>query len=257
MRVRHLALPMAVAASLLAAGTALAWPANSVMVETNGCQYTIQVNQDRPNFLIGWEVRVFAATPASGALVASGTGTTDAQGHLSIGPLTGESGHYNALVDYNVPVGQFPAVVDFTLSCGTETSTTTSTSTETSSDTSTTTSTTTETSTVTSTESSTVTSTTTTESPTETSTSTTSTSTTTPTGAELGETGTPPASSTGQELGVVGTPAATPPPTDTASIVPAPMNDWRVILIALAGLIGAVSWLARIPATVAVRKRDR
>ena len=259
MRVRLLAAPVAVAAALLAAGTALAWPANSVRVETNGCQYTIQVNQDRPNFLIGWEVRVFAAPEATGALVASGSGTTDAQGHLSIGPLTGESGHYNALVDYNVPVGQFPAVVEFTLTCGTETSTTTSTSTETSSATSTVT--TTETSTVTSTESSTVTSTTTsTESPTQTSTSTTSTtstSTTTPTGAELGETGTPPASPTGQELGVVGTPAATPPPTDTASIVQAPLNDWRAVLIALAGLIGAISWLIRIPVTAAVRKRDR
>jgi hypothetical protein len=245
MKVRLLAVPIAVAAALFAAGPVFAWPANSISVETNGCDYTIQVNQDHPNTFIGFEVRVFAASPMNGALVKSGSGTADATGHITFGPFTGEAGHYNALVDYGLPVGQWAEVVDFTLSCGTETSTTTSTTTETSSETSTTTTTTTETSTVTSTATSTETSTPT------------STSTTTPTGAELGETGTPPATPTGQELGVVGTPGATPPPTDTASIIPAPMNDWRVVLIALAGLIGAISWLARIPATAAVRKRNR
>ena len=37
------------------------------------------------------------------------------------------------------------------------------------------------------------------------------------------------------------------------------MPPWGNLIhwLGLAGLIGAVSWLARIPATAAVRKRDR
>ena len=251
MNKRLLAVPAALVAALLAVGTASAWPAGSVSVETNACAYTIHVDLDRPGALIGWEVRVFADVPLNGALVASGSGTISAQGHFQAGPFQAQPGTYNAIIDDTVPVDAAAEIIPFTLTCTSETSTTTSTTTSTASETSS------ETSTTTTTDTSTVTSTaTSTETSTPTSTST-STSTTTPTGAELGETGTPPSTPTGQELGVVGTPAATPPPTDTASFVPAPLNDWRAVLIAFAGLIGAISWLVRIPATAAVRKRNR
>ena len=117
MRSRLLAVMAGVAIALLATGTALAWPAGSITVDTNGCDYTLNVNQDQPNVEIGWEIRVWAASPHEGALVASGSGMADANGHFSSGKLTAAPGHYNALVDYTFPVSIYAEVVDFTLTC--------------------------------------------------------------------------------------------------------------------------------------------
>jgi len=221
MRIRRLALPLAVAASLLTAATALAWPANSISVETHGCEYSIHVTQESPNTFIGWEVRVAAVPPLTGELVTSGSGTIDAHGNLTIGPLTGIPGDYNALLDYTLPVGQSAEVVPFTLTCETSTAAPIATATATP-------------------------------------TPATPTATPTETGNELGATGAPAATPTGEELGVVGAPAVTPPPTDTGSATPALSNDdARVVPIALAILIAGTLGLARVHAMALVRMRDQ
>src|SRR5205085_1006829 len=67
--------------------------------------------------------RTYAATALDGELVASGSGTADANGQFTGGPLTGTSGHYNVLVDYVLPVSPWAEVVDCTLSCETPTAT--------------------------------------------------------------------------------------------------------------------------------------
>src|SRR4051794_17951984 len=117
MRIRRAALPTAVVAALLATGTALAWPSNSISVETNGCDYTIRVTQEPSGTFIGWEVRVFAASPLTGDLVASGSGTADAAGNLTVGPLTAAPGQYNALLDFALPATGDAEVRSFTLTC--------------------------------------------------------------------------------------------------------------------------------------------
>src|SRR4029079_147838 len=101
---RLLAVPAARIAALLAVGTASAWPAGSVSVETNACAYTIHVDLDRPGAVMGWEVRVFNDVPLNGALVASGSGTISAQGHFQAGPFQAPAGKYNAIIDDTVPV---------------------------------------------------------------------------------------------------------------------------------------------------------
>jgi hypothetical protein len=117
---RLLVLPAAAAAVLLAAGTAAAvWPPGTVAVATDGCQYTIHIDLDvDPNpAIVGWEVRAFTSAPFDGALVASGSGAPDAEGRLTVGPLTADPGHYHAIVDDEVPVDASSNIVDFALAC--------------------------------------------------------------------------------------------------------------------------------------------
>ena len=221
LRARVLAIPAAIAIAIFAAGPALAWPAGSVTVETNGCQYTIHVTNDSPNGGIGWEVRVWAANAFEGQLVASGTGNQDMQGNWTSTVQTGVTGHYNLLMDYVLPVTDRAEIVEFSLSCETSTATPTTAPTETP----------TETPTEAPTE-------TPTEAPTE---APTSTPTATPTGSELGAEGTPTPAPTGEELGAVGTPGITPPPTNTATAATTtPEPSTPILLIAIAALISGL-----------------
>jgi hypothetical protein len=177
MRSKLLALPAAIAIVILAAGSAFAWPAGSVTVDTNGCDYTIHVNGDKADTAIGWEIRVHASSAHDGELVNSGMGMTDSSGNYASDVQTGTSGHFNLLMDYSLPVTADAEVVEFSLSC--EAPTSTPTETPTSTPTETPTSTPTETPTATPTETPTAT-------PTETPTATpTETATPTPTGSEL------------------------------------------------------------------------
>jgi hypothetical protein len=210
MKRRLLAFPAAGAAMLLLASSAAAW--GTVTVETNACDYTIHADLDGPPAVIGWEVRVFADQWQDGAVVASGSGAPDAEGRLTIGPVTAAAGHYNAIVDDETPVSGDVLFIGFTLICATPTATPTAT-----------------------------------VAPTATATDTaapTATATSTPTGQELPAQGTPPL--TGGELGL------TPPPTDTTPAANATSGSLpTALLLALLAIASGGLAMVRRPRVVA------
>jgi len=118
-RRRLLALPAAIGAALMIGGTAAAWPPGTVTVDTDGCQFTINIDLDGQPTVIGWEVREYNAVPLDGTLVMSGFDNPDAEGRLTVGPQVIAAGHYNAIVDDETPVDASSSAVDFTLACET------------------------------------------------------------------------------------------------------------------------------------------
>jgi hypothetical protein len=117
---RRLAAGLAAATfSLFAAGSALAVaPPGTVTVDTEGCTFTIHIDLEQAYPLVGWKVKVYdAANWNEGLTLFKGSGPTDANGDMTVGPFSAPEGHYNVAVDDEYPPDGSSIVVDFFLSC--------------------------------------------------------------------------------------------------------------------------------------------
>ena len=118
MRRRSIALLGAILFSLGASSSALAWPPGTVSVATNGCSFTIHIDLDSQTDVVGWSVNASTETTwDSGTTVLHGSGSTDANGVLDLGPFTADAGEYNVVVDDESPVDASSMVEHFVLSC--------------------------------------------------------------------------------------------------------------------------------------------
>jgi hypothetical protein len=209
MKARALALIGALLAIALSASAALAVaPPGKVTVETAGCTFTVLIDLEQHYDVVGWKVKEFnAANWNDGLTLFKGSGPTDQNGDMTVGPFTAPAGHYNVAVDDEYPPDGSSIVVDFTLSCAAATPTPTGSELPT-------------------------------EQPSGSALPTEQPSgSALPTGGELPIQGTPPAG------GVAG---LTPPPTDAAAGVPTARDDGLVLIVlASAGLAGAALFLAR------------
>ena len=118
MRRRSIALLGAILFSLAASSTALAWPPGTVSVSTDGCSFTIHIDLESQTDVVGWSVNASTETTwDSGTTVLHGSGSTDANGVLDLGPFTADAGEYNVVVDDESPVDASSIVEHFVLSC--------------------------------------------------------------------------------------------------------------------------------------------
>jgi hypothetical protein len=118
MRRRSIALLGAILFSFAASSSALAWPPGTVSVATDGCSFTIHIDLDSPTPVVGWSVNASTeATWDSGSTVLHGSGSTDSDGVLDVGPLSVDAGEYNVVVDDETPVDASSIVEHFVLSC--------------------------------------------------------------------------------------------------------------------------------------------
>ena len=119
MRARGLAILGAMLLVGSAATTAFAAaPPGTVTVESTGCSFTVLVNLDQAYDLIGWKIKQYDAVNWNdGTTLFKGSGPTDGNGDLTLGPFTAPEGHYNAIVDNEYPPDGSSIVTDFWLSC--------------------------------------------------------------------------------------------------------------------------------------------
>jgi hypothetical protein len=105
--------------ALLAAPAALAvTPPGTVTVETDGCSFEVHIDLDQAADVVGWTVN--ASTDVdwdAGKTILHGSGPTDADGRLDLGPFTADPGEYNVVVDDETPVDRSSIVEHFTLAC--------------------------------------------------------------------------------------------------------------------------------------------
>jgi len=115
----------AVVLSLFAAGSALAvTPPGTVTVDTDGCTFTVHIDLEQAYPLVGWKVKVYdPANWNEGLTLFKGSGPTDANGDMTVGPFDAPEGQYNVAVDDEYPPDGSSIVVDFFLSCPAATST--------------------------------------------------------------------------------------------------------------------------------------
>lgn len=111
-----------IGAFVLAAWVALpalaAAPPGKVTIETDGCSFVVHINLDHAYDLVGWKVKEYnAANWNDGLTLFKGSGPTDGNGDITVGPFTAPGGHYNAIVDDEYPPDGSSIVVDFFLSC--------------------------------------------------------------------------------------------------------------------------------------------
>jgi hypothetical protein len=93
-------------------------PPGTVTIQSNGCTFSVLINLDKAYDLVGWKVKVYdAANWNEGLTLFKGSGPTDANGDMVVGPFTAPEGHYNVAVDDEYPPDGSSIVVDFTLSC--------------------------------------------------------------------------------------------------------------------------------------------
>jgi hypothetical protein len=121
MRRRSIALlgALLLAASLAVSPTVLAvWPPGTVTVETNGCTFRVHIDLESATPVVGWEVKASTETSwDSGTTILHGSGSSDANGVLDVGPFTADAGEYNVIVDDETPVDASSIVKHFTLAC--------------------------------------------------------------------------------------------------------------------------------------------
>jgi hypothetical protein len=120
MRRSRLALLAGSLLALLAAPTALAiTPPGTVTVDTDGCSFTIHIDLDQQAAVVGWTVNASTEVDWNdGTTIFSGSGATDANGKLDVGPKTAAAGEYNVVVDDETPVDSSSIIEHFTLTCG-------------------------------------------------------------------------------------------------------------------------------------------
>jgi hypothetical protein len=226
MKRRSIALFTALVLTMTAASTALAWPPGHVTVATDGCSFSVHIDLDDATPVVGWSVNASTeSTWDSGTTILSGSGATDADGVLDLGPFTADPGEYNVVVDDESPVDGSSIVEHFALSCEAATPTPTPVVTPTP----------------------------------------TPVPTPTPTGSELGVGGTPPPTGEEEGLtgtppaGGVGGVSVTPPPTDTDAPAPTASTDGptaailAILAVGVALFLVGPHTLARVP----VRHRSR
>jgi hypothetical protein len=118
MRRRSIAILGAILFSLAASSTALAWPPGTVSVATDGCSFTIHIDLESQTDVVGWSVNASTdATWDSGTTVLRGSGSTDSDGVLDLGPFSADAGEYNVVVDDESRVDASSIVEHFLLSC--------------------------------------------------------------------------------------------------------------------------------------------
>jgi len=119
MRRPRLALLAGLLLALLAPATAFAiTPPGTVTVATNGCSFTIHIDLDQEAAVVGWTVNASKQVDWNdGKTVFTGSGSTDADGKLDVGPMTAAAGEYNVVVDDETPVDSSSIVEHFTLTC--------------------------------------------------------------------------------------------------------------------------------------------
>ena len=119
MKARALALIGALLAIALSASAALAVaPPGKVTVETAGCTFTVLIDLEQHYDVVGWKVKEFnAANWNDGLTLFKGSGPTDQNGDMTVGPFTAPEGHYNVAVDDEYPPDGSSIVVDFFLTC--------------------------------------------------------------------------------------------------------------------------------------------
>jgi hypothetical protein len=119
MRRPRLALLAGTLLALLAAPSAFAiTPPGTVTVETNGCTFQVHIDLDQAADVVGWTVN--ASTKVdwdAGTTILHGSGSTDANGRLDLGPFTADPGEYNVVVDDETPVDSSSIIEHFTLTC--------------------------------------------------------------------------------------------------------------------------------------------
>ena len=93
-------------------------PPGKVTVESDGCTFTVHIDLDHAYDLVGWKVKEFnAANWNEGLTLFKGSGPTDGNGDMTVGPFTAPEGHYNVAVDDEYPPDGSSIVVDFFLTC--------------------------------------------------------------------------------------------------------------------------------------------
>jgi hypothetical protein len=119
MRRSRLALLAGSLLALLVAPTAFAiTPAGTVTVDTDGCSFTVHIDLDQQAAVVGWTVNASTEVDWNdGTTIFSGSGPTDENGKLDIGPKTADAGEYNVVVDDETPVDSSSIVEHFTLTC--------------------------------------------------------------------------------------------------------------------------------------------
>src|SRR5919112_977208 len=118
MKRRSIALFTALVLTMTAASTALAWPPGHVTVATDGCSFSVHIDLDDATPVVGWSVNASTeSTWDSGTTILSGSGATDADGVLDLGPFTADPGEYNVVVGDESPVDGSSIVEHFALSC--------------------------------------------------------------------------------------------------------------------------------------------
>lgn len=119
MKHRLLALAGAfVLAAWLALPALAAAPPGTVTIEATGCSFLVHINLDQAYDVVGWKVKEYnAANWNDGLTLFKGSGPSDPNGDLTVGPFTAPEGHYNVAVDNEYPPDGSSIVVDFFLSC--------------------------------------------------------------------------------------------------------------------------------------------
>ena len=105
--------------ALLAAPAALAiTPPGTVTVDTDGCSFTVHIDLDQQAAVVGWTINASTEVDWNdGTTVFSGSGPTDADGKLDVGPMTADAGEYNVVVDDETPVDSSSIIEHFALTC--------------------------------------------------------------------------------------------------------------------------------------------
>jgi hypothetical protein len=93
-------------------------PPGKVTIESDGCSFRVLIDLEQAYDLVGWKVKEYnAANWNEGLTLFKGSGPTDPNGDMVVGPFTAPEGHYNVAVDDEYPPDGSSIVADFTLSC--------------------------------------------------------------------------------------------------------------------------------------------
>lgn len=120
MKRRFLAVPLGLILALWTTGIVSAvTPQGSLTVDTDGCNVTLHISLQGQPEVAAWAIKKFHKMPGwfAGETVLEGTGTPDADGNLTVGPLTLPEGQYNAAADDEDGVDHSALVTEFTVSC--------------------------------------------------------------------------------------------------------------------------------------------
>jgi hypothetical protein len=119
MRFRGFSLLGALLLSGLLTTTAFAAaPPGKVTIESDGCSFRVLIDLEQAYDVVGWKVKEYnAANWNEGLTLFKGSGPSDPNGDMVVGPFTAPEGHYNVAVDNEYPPDGSSIVVDFTLSC--------------------------------------------------------------------------------------------------------------------------------------------
>jgi|SRR4051812_32546925 hypothetical protein len=125
MKTRVVALLGALVLTAWAATSAFAAaPPGTVTVNANGCTFTVAINLDQAYDVVAWKVKEYNAVNwKDGTTLIKGSSENAPDGDILAGPYTLPEGHYNVVVDNEATIDGSAIVVDFVLSCPTESGT--------------------------------------------------------------------------------------------------------------------------------------